>query len=72
MYWQQIQHNLTLREPGPFLIKKIYRRASGSLVGPVESILHWSGGPAGWNVNFDPWKHIEPWLLEVVADPGGL
>ena len=40
MYLQQIPHSLTLKEPGPM-------RASESLVGPVESILHWSGGPVG-------------------------
>ena len=42
MYWQQIQHNLKLKEPGHFLIYTFYRRASKILVGPVESILHWS------------------------------
>ena len=26
----------------------IYKRASESLVGPVEFRLHWSGGPVGW------------------------
>ena len=41
MYWQHIHHNLTLKEPG-------HMWASESLVGPVESILHWSGGPEGW------------------------
>ena len=42
MYWQQIQHyNLTFKEPG-------HMRTSESLVGPVESILHWSPGPVGW------------------------
>ena len=48
MYCQQIQHNLTLKEPGHFLIYTFYKRASESLVGPVKSILHWSGGPVGW------------------------
>ena len=41
MYWQQIKHyNLTLKEPG-------HMRTSENLVGPAESILHWSGGPVG-------------------------
>ena len=52
MYWQKIQHNLTLKEPGHFLIYTFYRRASESLVGPVESMLHWSGGPVGWKCQF--------------------
>ena len=29
-------------------------RASETLVGPVESILHWSGGPVGWKFQFRP------------------
>ena len=43
MYWQQIQYNLTLKEPG-----HMYMRASESLVRPVESILHWFGWSVGW------------------------
>ena len=47
MYWQQIQHNLTLDESG-------HMRASESLVRPVESILHWPGGPVSWKCYFGP------------------
>ena len=48
MYWQQIQHNLALN-----ILKELCHlhnlyAASESLVGPVESIFHWSGGPVGW------------------------
>ena len=41
MYWQQIQHNLTLKEPGHL---HILYGVSENLVEPVESILHWSDG----------------------------
>ena len=41
MYWQQIQQNFKLEESS-------HMRASESLVGPVEFILHWPGGPVGW------------------------
>ena len=35
-------------------------RASKSMVGPVESILHWSGGPVGWKCQFQPlpWGYL--------------
>ena len=42
MHWQQIQHNLALKE---FVLLHMW--ASESLVGPVKSILHWSDGPVG-------------------------
>ena len=35
-----LQQNAILKEPG-------LMRAGESLIGPVESILHWSGGPVG-------------------------
>ena len=45
MYWQQIQHyNLTFKEHG-------HMRTSESLVGPIESTLHWFNGPVGWKGN---------------------
>ena len=52
IHWYLIRvHELIIERD---FVLTFYKRASESLVGPVEFWWHWSGGPVGWKCYFRP------------------